>query len=98
MVWLIFFWPMSKVNVNALLAMLNSRDYISCEQSTAEKNHNAFDLSSIRIEQQSEAEESTCKPPAVSLSVHRSVTTDFPQPEGNFDRRSEYTVDLSKSV
>ncbi|KAH9059446.1 hypothetical protein EDB83DRAFT_2607225 [Lactarius deliciosus] len=98
MIWLVFFWPMSKVNVNALLAMLNSRDYISRERSTAEKTRNAFNLSSIRIEQRSEADKSTSKPPAVSLSVHHSATTDFPQPEGNFDRCLDYTVDINKSA
>ncbi|KAH9051560.1 hypothetical protein EDB83DRAFT_2521956 [Lactarius deliciosus] len=96
MIWLIFFWPMSKFYVNALLAMLNSRDYISRDQSIIENTSNALDLSTIRIEQRrSEADESTSKPPAISLSVHRSATTDFLQP-GNFDCCSEYTVDINK--
>ncbi|KAH8984535.1 hypothetical protein EDB86DRAFT_3084429 [Lactarius hatsudake] len=96
MIWLIFFWPMSKFYVNALLAMLNSRDYISRDQSIIENTSNALDLSSIRTERRrSEADESTSKPPAVSLRVHRSATTDFLQP-GNFDHCSEYTVDINK--
>ncbi|KAI9450021.1 hypothetical protein BJY52DRAFT_1215664 [Lactarius psammicola] len=95
LIWQLFFWPMSKFYANSLLAMLNSRDYIR-KRSATDKTESAFDMSSIRIEQRSEAYKSTSKPPTVSVSVRLSATMDFPQGKPNHD--VEYTtVDISKS-
>ncbi|KAH8989850.1 hypothetical protein EDB83DRAFT_1098090 [Lactarius deliciosus] len=77
MYWQIFFWPMGKFYANSLLAMLNSRDYVRERSSTDNKPDNAFDLSSIRVEKRSEGDKS--RRPAVSVTVHRSATTDFQQ-------------------
>ncbi|KAH9005684.1 hypothetical protein EDB83DRAFT_2558404 [Lactarius deliciosus] len=49
MIWLAFFWAMSKCYVNSLLAMLNSRNYIRGDQSTANRQDNAYNISSIRV-------------------------------------------------
>ncbi|KAH9054884.1 hypothetical protein EDB87DRAFT_1406655 [Lactarius vividus] len=51
MIWLAFCWVMGECNVNSMLALLNSRDYIR-ERASADK---AFSLSSIRYDQRSEA-------------------------------------------
>ncbi|KAH9013186.1 hypothetical protein EDB83DRAFT_2576920 [Lactarius deliciosus] len=89
----IFYWPMSKFYANSLLAMLNSRDYVRERSSTDNKHDNAFDLSSIRIEQRSEGDKS--RRPAVSVTVHRSATADFPQSKRDHDVGSR-TVENSK--
>ncbi|KAI9443521.1 hypothetical protein H4582DRAFT_1202719 [Lactarius indigo] len=93
MYWQLFFWPMGKFYANSLLAMLNSRDYVRERSSTDKKPDNAFDLSSIRIEQRSEGDKS--RRPAVSVTVHRSATTDFPQSKRDHDVEST-TVENSK--
>ncbi|KAH9179243.1 hypothetical protein EDB89DRAFT_2239062 [Lactarius sanguifluus] len=89
------FWPMSKLYANSLLAMLNSRDYVRGRSSTDNEPENAFDLSSIRIEQRSEGDYS--RQPTVSVTVHRSATTDFPQCKRDHDVESS-TVENSKLV
>lgn len=43
------FWTANKCYVNAVLAMLNSRDYIRDSQSTTYVSDNSFNLTSIRI-------------------------------------------------
>ncbi|KAH9172381.1 hypothetical protein EDB89DRAFT_921752 [Lactarius sanguifluus] len=86
MYWQIFFWPMGKVYANSLLAMLNSRDYVRERSSTDNKPDNAFGLSSIRIEKRSEGDKS--RRPAVSVTVHRSATTDFQQGKRGHDVES----------
>ncbi|KAH8996874.1 hypothetical protein EDB92DRAFT_2036492 [Lactarius akahatsu] len=49
MIWLAFFWAMSKCYVNSLLAMLNSRNYVHGSQSTTNRQDNAYNISSIRV-------------------------------------------------
>ncbi|KAH9006229.1 hypothetical protein EDB86DRAFT_3070264 [Lactarius hatsudake] len=49
MIWLAFFWAMSKCYVNSLLAMLNSRNYTRGDQSTANRQDNSYNISSIRV-------------------------------------------------
>ncbi|KAH8995520.1 hypothetical protein EDB86DRAFT_3077553 [Lactarius hatsudake] len=93
----IFYWPMSKFYANSLLAMLNSRDYVRERSSTNNKHDNAFDLSSIRIEQRSEGDKSTRRP-AVSVTVHRSATTDFPQGKRDHDVGSGFRAQCSSSL
>ncbi|KAH9168993.1 hypothetical protein EDB89DRAFT_1546568 [Lactarius sanguifluus] len=90
---LVFYWPMSKFYANSLLAMLNSRDYVRERSSTDNKPENAFNLSSIRIEQRSEGDKS--RRPTVSVTVHRSATTDFPQGKRDHDVESR-TIENSK--
>ncbi|KAH9006282.1 hypothetical protein EDB86DRAFT_706501 [Lactarius hatsudake] len=91
----IFFWPMSKFYVNSLLAMLNSRDYVRERSASIDnKPDNAFDLSSIRIEQRSEGDKSTRRP-TVSVPVHLSAKTDFPQGKLDHDVESS-TVENRK--
>ncbi|KAH8984345.1 hypothetical protein EDB92DRAFT_1887510 [Lactarius akahatsu] len=89
----IFFWPMGKVYANSLLAMLNSRDSVRERSSTDNKPDNAFDLSSLRIEQRSEGGKSTRRS-TVSVTVHRPKT-DFPQGKLDHDVESS-TVENSK--
>ncbi|KAH9022475.1 hypothetical protein EDB85DRAFT_373229 [Lactarius pseudohatsudake] len=81
-----FYFPMSKFYANSLLAMLNSRDYVRGRSSTDNRPNNAFDLSSIRIEHRSEGDKS--RRPAVSVTVHRSATTDFSQSKRDHDVES----------
>ncbi|KAH9072319.1 hypothetical protein EDB83DRAFT_215270 [Lactarius deliciosus] len=82
----IFFWPMAKFYANAFLAMLNSRDYVRDRPSTDNTPDNVFGLSSIRIEQRSEGDKS--RRPAVSVTVHPSATTNFPQGKHDHDVES----------
>ncbi|KAH8994399.1 hypothetical protein EDB86DRAFT_1273311 [Lactarius hatsudake] len=89
----IFLWPMGKLYANSLLAMLNSRDYVRERSSADNKHDNAFALSSIRVGQRSEGDKS--RRPPVSVTVHRSATTDFPQGKHGHDVESS-TVENSK--
>ncbi|KAH9022462.1 hypothetical protein EDB85DRAFT_2278165 [Lactarius pseudohatsudake] len=77
------------------LAMLNSRDYVrgrsSGPSSADNRPDNAFNLSSIRIEHRSEGDKS--RGPAVSVTVHRSATTDFPQSKHDHDVESSMVED-----
>ncbi|KAH8994330.1 hypothetical protein EDB86DRAFT_3168474 [Lactarius hatsudake] len=49
MIWLAFFWAMSKCYVNSLLAMLNSRDHVRGLQSTTDRQDNPYNISAIRV-------------------------------------------------
>ncbi|KAH8994391.1 hypothetical protein EDB86DRAFT_3078247 [Lactarius hatsudake] len=93
MYWQLFFWPMGKFYANSLLAMLNSRDYVRERSSADDKYDNTFGLSSIQIKHRSESDKS--RRPAVSVAVHRSTTTDFPQGKRDHDVESS-TVENSK--
>jgi len=95
MVWQLFFWPMGKIYANSLLAMLNSRDHVR-ERTTTDKVENAYSLSSFRIAQRSASEKSNSKPTAVSISVHHSEITDFPQVKRDGDEESN-TAEISTS-
>ncbi|KAH9176664.1 hypothetical protein EDB89DRAFT_86589 [Lactarius sanguifluus] len=75
LIWLAFYWAMTKCYVNSLLAMLNSRDHIR-DRSTDNPN-NAFNLTSIRIEPPSETGRSKSSQPGVSVTVQRSTTSNF---------------------
>ncbi|KAH9000035.1 hypothetical protein EDB83DRAFT_2533898 [Lactarius deliciosus] len=92
MYWQLFFWPMGKFYANSLLAMLNSRDYVRERSSADDKLENTFGLSSIQIERN---ESDKSRRPAVSVAVHRSTTTDFPQGKRDHDVESS-TVENSK--
>jgi len=94
MVWQLFFWPMGKFYANSLLAMLNSRDRVR-ERLTTDKADNAFNLTSLRIDQRSETDQ--FQRTAVSVAVQRSATTDFPQSKRDHDVGST-TGDINKSV
>ncbi|KAH9045089.1 hypothetical protein EDB84DRAFT_781442 [Lactarius hengduanensis] len=76
LVWLPFFWAMSKCYVNSLLAMLNSRDHVR-DRSTTDNPDNAFNLTSIRIEPPSETYGSKSSQPGVSVTMQRSTTSNF---------------------
>ncbi|KAH9004517.1 hypothetical protein EDB86DRAFT_3099080 [Lactarius hatsudake] len=89
----LFFWPMAKFYANALLAMLNSRDYVRDRPSTDNTPDNVFGLSSIRIEQRSEGDKS--RRSAVSVTVHPSAATNFPQGKRDHDVESNM-VESSK--
>ncbi|KAH8985981.1 hypothetical protein EDB86DRAFT_3215793 [Lactarius hatsudake] len=75
LIWLAFYWAMTKCYVNSLLAMLNSRDHVR-DRSTDNTN-NAFNLTSIRIEPPSETGGSKSSQPGVSVTIQRSTTSDF---------------------
>ncbi|KAH9080230.1 hypothetical protein EDB83DRAFT_958286 [Lactarius deliciosus] len=49
MIWLAFFWAMTKCYVNSLLAMLNSRNHVRGRQLTTDRQDNAYNISSIRV-------------------------------------------------
>jgi len=71
---LAFFWVLNKCYVNALLAMLNSRDYVRDRSNIDSPADNAFNLSSIRIDPPSEAYGSKF---SQTVSVQRSTASDF---------------------
>ncbi|KAH9161144.1 hypothetical protein EDB89DRAFT_2080917 [Lactarius sanguifluus] len=85
MIWMAFFWAMSKCYVNSLLAMLNSRDYI---QSTTDRQDNAYNISSFRVAPLSEAR--------VSFSVQHTTTLDYGQNKSDHDE--EPTSEVPKTV
>ncbi|KAH9019292.1 hypothetical protein EDB84DRAFT_623159 [Lactarius hengduanensis] len=85
LIWLAFFWAMSKCYVNSLLAMLNSRDYLlSRRQSTTDKQNNAYNISSFRVGPTSEAR--------VSFSVQRTATLDYGRNKSNHDEEPTFEV------
>ena len=55
---------------------LNTRDYVR-DRSTSGNPENAYNLTSIRLEPPKEAHGSKSKQPGVTVTVHRSTTTDF---------------------
>ncbi|KAH9083777.1 hypothetical protein EDB83DRAFT_2512088 [Lactarius deliciosus] len=76
LIWLGFYWAMTKCYVNSLLAMLNSRDHVR-DRSTTDNPNNAFNLTSIRIEPPSETGGSKSSQPGVSVTIQRSTTSNF---------------------
>ncbi|KAI9443467.1 hypothetical protein H4582DRAFT_1924958 [Lactarius indigo] len=86
LIWVAFFWSMSKCYVNSLLATLNSRDYIRGRQPTTNKQDNAYNISSIRIEPLSEAR--------VSISMQRTTATtlDFGRNKSGHDQEPTFEV------
>jgi len=95
MTWEMLYWPMGKIYANSLLAMLNSRDHVR-ERSTPDKVENAYGLSSFRITQRTGVDKSRTMPTTVSINVHQTETSDFPQVKGNDDIEST-TVEITKS-
>jgi len=100
LIWLAFYWVLSKCYVNSLLAMLNSRDHIRDRSATCHPD-NALDLSSIQIESPSDAYGSKSGPAGVLVTVHCSTTSKFarnksdvepdfevPKPDGSQGRMS----------
>ncbi|KAH8995616.1 hypothetical protein EDB92DRAFT_147644 [Lactarius akahatsu] len=75
LIWLAFYWAMTKCYVNSLLAMLNCRDHVR-DRSTDNPN-GAFNLTSIRIEPPSETGGSKSSQPGVSVTIQRSTTSNF---------------------
>ncbi|KAH9169092.1 hypothetical protein EDB89DRAFT_2073292 [Lactarius sanguifluus] len=87
LIWLAFFWAMSKCYVNSLLAMLNSRDYLlGRRQSTTDKQNNgAYNISSFRVGPSSEAR--------VSFSVQRTAATlDYGRNKSDHDEEPTFEV------
>jgi len=81
LIWLSFYWAMSKCHVNSLLAMLNSRDYVR-DRSVTSNPENALNLSSIRIEPSSDAFESKS---GQADTVHRSTALNFARNKSGHD-------------
>ena len=75
---------------------LNSRDHVR-DRSTTDKAEIGYGLSSFRIAQRSDVEKSRAKPTTVSISVHHTETSDFPQDKRDHDTEST-TVEITKSV
>jgi len=84
LIWLAFFWTATKCYVNSFLAMLNSRNYV-LDRSATDNLDNAFHLSSIRIEPLYEVYGSKSGQPGVSVTVHRSTTSNFGRNISNHD-------------
>ncbi|KAH9045090.1 hypothetical protein EDB84DRAFT_1558825 [Lactarius hengduanensis] len=76
LIWLGFYWAMTKCYVNSLLAMLNSRDHVR-DRSTTDNPNNAFNLTSIRIEPPIETGGFKSSQPGVSVTIQRSTTSNF---------------------
>jgi hypothetical protein len=76
---------------------LNSRDHVR-ERSTTDKAENAFSLSSFRLAQGGAVNKSSSKPTAVSISVHHTEITDFPEVKHDHDIESSTTTEMRKSV
>ena len=98
------FWPCEESNLACLVDLafdlptfrLNSRDHVR-ERVTTEKAENAYSLSSFRIAQKSGVEKSGTKSTTVSIDVHHTETSDFPQVKCDHDIEST-TIEITKSV
>ncbi|KAI9443462.1 hypothetical protein H4582DRAFT_1196849 [Lactarius indigo] len=90
-----FFWGMSKCYVNSLLAMLNSRDYVR-ERSSADTTDNSINLTSIQIAPPSEAYGSRSRGTSSSVTVHRSTAMDFSQNKSDHNVELGFTVEVPK--
>ncbi|KAH9057314.1 hypothetical protein EDB87DRAFT_1686429 [Lactarius vividus] len=93
LIWLAFYWAMSKCYVNSLLAMLNCRDHVR-DRSTTDHPDNPFNLSSIRIEPPSVTYGSKPNQPGLSVTIQRSATSDFGR--SKYDRGVEPTFEVPK--
>jgi len=90
LIWLSLFWTLSKCQVNSLLAMLNSRDYLRDKPMT--NPDTGYNLSSIRIEQMSEAYLSKSGQSGVSVTVHRTTTSDLGRNKSDHDGETTFKV------
>ncbi|KAN0127345.1 hypothetical protein V8E53_014869 [Lactarius tabidus] len=88
--WLSLFWAMTKCQINSLLAMLNSRDFIS-DRPTINAD-TGYSLSSLRIEPQSEAYMSKSGQPGVSVTVHRSTTSNYGLDKSDHDGETTFKI------
>jgi hypothetical protein len=77
-----------RLTVSAL--RLNSRDYISDRPTT--NADMAYNLSSIRIEPPSEAYMSKSEQPGVSVTVHRSTTSNYGLDKSDNDGESTFKI------
>ncbi|KAI0250942.1 hypothetical protein BJV78DRAFT_1282851 [Lactifluus subvellereus] len=84
-----FFWTLVKLHVNSLLAMLNSRDSI-LERSTNLHPETTFYVRSF-------THGSTSRPPAVSMNMHQTTTTNFAPCNHNCNVEPKL-LDVEKSV
>jgi len=94
LIWLAFYWVMSKLHVNSLLAMLNGRDYVR-DRSVSSNQDKALNLSSIRIEPPGGAYGSKSGQAGVSVTVHRSTTLDLSRNKSSRDIQSAFEVPKS---
>ncbi|KAF8272840.1 hypothetical protein EI94DRAFT_1826692 [Lactarius quietus] len=94
LIWLSFFWALGKCQVNSLLAMLNSRDYVRDRPMT--NPDTPYNLSSLRIEPMSETYMSKAGQPGVSVMVHRSTTSDFGRNKSDHDGETTSTLAIRK--
>ncbi|KAH9171886.1 hypothetical protein EDB89DRAFT_2243248 [Lactarius sanguifluus] len=88
MIWLALCWVMCQCGINSMLALLNSRDYIRGRTSA----DTSFNISSIRLEQRSEAHESKPRQTGVSVTVHHSATSDFSRTNSGPDEGPTFEV------
>ncbi|KAI9461209.1 hypothetical protein BJY52DRAFT_1185559 [Lactarius psammicola] len=89
LIWMAFYWAMSYVN--SLLAMLNSRDYVR-DRSTTDIRDKGINLSSIRIEPPNETYGPKSSQPGVSVTVHRSTTSNFGRNKSDHDVEPTFEV------
>jgi len=87
----VFFWLLGKCYVNSFLAMLNNRDSLR-ERSAHSDMSNAIQISSIRPSKP--ACNPRSRPTAVSVTVHRTATADFPSHK--HDHNNEPELDQSE--
>jgi hypothetical protein len=98
-------WPCEEPNLACLVDLafdlptfrLNSRDHVR-DRSTTDKAEIAYGLSSFRFSQRSDVERSRTKPTTVSINVHHTETSDFPQVKRDHDIESTTAVDITKLV
>jgi len=79
--WQVLFWLMGKCYVNSFLSMLNNRDALR-DWSANEQSLPAVDLST-----QGGGRSYKCRtgPPAVAVSVHQTITSDFETRKRDYD-------------
>ena len=84
-----FFWCVQLLTVSTL--RLNSRDYVR-NRSTNDDPESSFNLSSMRIDASSEAYESKARQAGVSVTVHRSTTSNFARNKSHHDIEPAFEV------
>jgi hypothetical protein len=90
LIWMAFNWVMSKCYVNSLLAMLNSRDHLRDRPPASWSNHeNGVNMSSFRVDNTYGTKSG---PAGVSVTVHRSTTSNFARNKADHDAEPTFEV------
>ncbi|KAN0141826.1 hypothetical protein V8E53_000288 [Lactarius tabidus] len=89
LIWMAVNWVMYKCYVNSLLAMLNSRDHLRDRPASRSNHDKGVNMSSFRIDN---AYGTKPEPAGVSVTVHRSTTSNFAWNKSDHDVEPAFEV------